>query len=97
MAVNITELQTSEGIADIVSFANNGTGGVFLSFFVFAIFIIIILALKRYGFEQALLVAAWVSFMISLFFYVGSMVNLFIPLTFLIIGALTAFYVWATS
>lgn len=94
MAYNLTNLTSAETAADLVVFANEVTSGMFMMLFLFAIFFILLLALKRYGFAEALLASSFVIFLVSATLAYGSFVGIIWPLLFLAIMAFTGFYLY---
>jgi len=88
---NISALQTSKGIADVMSFANSVTSGLFVGLGVTAFFFIMLLVLKRFEFMTALLAASWGTFIISIFFVFAGLLSFYWSLAFLIVVALASF------
>jgi len=94
---NITSLTESLNFGELALWANAASDGVLFGFFTIAIFFVVVLALKRYDFADGLLVGAFVSFVISGILTYGGFLNIIFPLCFLIIVALSGFYVWMTK
>jgi len=97
MPYNLTELTNSENILDIVLFANSTSDSVLLSFFVVAIFFIMVMALKRYDFDKALLSSSFTCFVISAAGTYAKLINVMFPLAFLTAAAFTALYMWMSK
>ena len=77
---NITKLTDASNVGELVLVANSeGTGGVLFGFFMVAIFLIILLALKRYSFENGFLVASFMSFIISSIAVYCGFLNIIFP------------------
>jgi hypothetical protein len=92
--MNLTNLTNADGMYAVASFANQVSGQLLFSGFLIIIFLIILLALKKYGFENGLLVASWTTFILSLMLWSIELVNAFYPVLLLLIAAGTAFYVY---
>jgi len=97
MTYNLTGLQTSVNIVDIFIWANGITGQMLFGMFLTAIFFIIMLVLKNEGFEQAIMVSSFICFVLSGFLVFAKLLNFYFMLAFIIILALTAFYVYVVK
>lgn len=93
---NITPLQNAENITGIVTYANTVTDGAMSILMILAVFFILLLILKRWSFEDALLTSSFICFILSSFLTYGKFLNFMFPLAFLIMTALTALYVYVT-
>lgn len=89
---NLTNLTTVDGLGDLVTFANEVTRQHFTGFMLLALFIIMLMALKRYGFSQALLASSWAAFLLSLLLTFGDLMNPIYTFGFLAVAAFTALY-----
>lgn len=89
---NMTVLQEAETISKLVLVANDFTGGIFLTLFLFAQFFIMLMVLKRWDFNEALLTSSFISFVLAALMVYGEMIPLIYALVFLIIAAFTGFY-----
>lgn len=94
---NITGLQSATTITEIFTFANDVTDQIWFGFLMIAIFLIILIGLKRYPFENALLSASFVSFLLSAILTYAGYLNFIFLLFFLICTALTGFYMYMVS
>jgi len=93
MTYNLTNLTDSTTTIGIVSVANEFTGGMLVLFFTLAIFFIMLILFRNTKIEADLLVSSFITFLIaSIFSYIGLLV-IGIPLAFLIIAALSFFYI----
>ena len=90
----MTDLAASTNVFDLVSFANGATGGILLVLFVMAVFFVMLLSLKKYEFDSALLVSSFSCFMISIVLVYTETIPLLWALVYLIIAAFTAFYMF---
>jgi len=91
---NVTQLQNSLTITDFITFANDSSGGFLVGLFMWALFFIFIFVLKRDNFENALLGASFICFIISLFLTFAKLLNFLFPLAFATIMALTGLYLY---
>jgi hypothetical protein len=94
MTYNITQLQDSSTISGLFVTANDYTGGILLSLFVLAVFFIMLMALQRWEFDDALLSSNFVCFLISAILVSVELLNLLWALGFLVLMAFTAFYMF---
>ena len=93
----LTNLTSSTTIVDIVKFSNEVTSGWMVALFVIAVFIIMVVALKNYGFDNSLATASFSCFIIAgLFSYVG-LLNIIFPIAFLTMLALAGLYMYMTK
>ena len=94
---NITQLQESGNVFLLFSTANDFTSGLLLGLFVLAVFLIMLLALKKWEFDDALLASSFSSFVISAILTSAGLLNLLWTLGFLTILAFTAFYMFVAK
>ena len=102
-ALNVTALTASNGMSQVICVVNDSANGLLTGGLVIALFFIMLLVLKKWEFSKSLLVSSWSSFLVSLFMMVitcpsgSAWINTIYPLTFLLISALSAWYVWSNS
>jgi hypothetical protein len=94
---NLTDFGNAKDISDLVVYSNNLTDGVLISFLLVGIFLIMVFALKKYDFDDGLLVSAWAMFFLSAILSYGKYVNIIFPLGFLAIAAFAGLYVYMTK
>jgi hypothetical protein len=94
---NLTNLTNAQNVGDLVTFANSSTEGFFIGLVMVAIFFILLMALKKWEFTNALLASSWVSFLLAAILAYGGYVNVLLPLGFLILAATTALYLWTVG
>lgn len=97
MTYNMTELQAAETVSDLAFYANSSVDGVLFGFFSIAIFFVILMALKRWDFEDALLTASFLSFMISGIAAFGGFIHIIFPLAYLVMTAFAGLWVYITK
>jgi len=97
MTYNLSLLTNSSSISGIVSTANSYTGGLLVGLLVLSVFFIMLLALKKWEFDDALLSSSFVSFIISAILVAAGMLNLLWTLGFLALTAFTAFYMYVVK
>ena len=78
-------------------FANDASNGVLFGFFVIGLFFLILLAFRNSDFEDSLLVASFICFVVSAVATYGGYLNIIFSLAFLLLLALTGFFVWTTK
>ena len=91
---NTTALQGATSILDIFKYANDSTGSILFGSFMIAIFIVMLMILKRWEFDSALLTSSWLCFILSMFLAYSKLINIMFPLMFLALAAFTAFYMF---
>lgn len=95
MTYNLSALENLTGIGDLMSVANSYTNNTMFLLFLIALFVIIVMVLKRYDFAYGLVVGGWITFVLSALLAYGGLLNPFYVLFFLAIGAFGSFYLWA--
>lgn len=97
MSYNMTALQQVDTVGKLFQFADNSTGNLLFGFIIVAIFFIMLLVMKRWEFDKALLSSSFASFIMSLILSYAGYLSFF-PwvLIFLIVMALTGFYMYMT-
>jgi len=93
---NLTELQEATTVSGIFTYANTNTSGMLMGFLMVSIFFIMLMILKRYSFEDAMLASSFSCFILSLILSYGGMLNFIYPLSFLLIAAFTGFYIYVS-
>lgn len=94
---NTTGLESATTVTDIFKYANSATNDVLFGSFMIAIFFIFLMIMKRYEFDQALLVDGFVCFILSAILTYSKLLPLFYPLFFLAVAAFTAFYMFVVK
>ena len=92
MAYNLTALENSQNLYDVVKFANDSTGGTLVLGMMLATFFVLLMVLKKWEFEDALLSSSFVSFILSSLLVYAELLNPMWAFGFLAITAITAFY-----
>lgn len=91
---NLTQLQKAETITDLITYANDSTNQIFMGVFVWGVFFIMLLVLKKYGLEKSLVTSSFLCFGLSLFLVQADYLNFIYPLLFLTLTAFTLFYMY---
>ena len=94
MAYNLTELANADSIYKLVVFSNNASAGALIALFMLAIFFVLLMALKKYDFDAALLTSSFICFIISVLFVYAQLLALVWALLFMAIAAFTAFFMF---
>ena len=97
MNYNLTLLHNVTGVGQLVGVANDYADGMLVGLFLLSLWFIGLLAFKRYGFVEGLVVASWVCFLISLPLIYAGWLNLFFVFFYLIIASLGSLYMWASG
>jgi|26BtaG_2_1085354.scaffolds.fasta_scaffold01132_3 membrane-associated HD superfamily phosphohydrolase len=97
---NITTLQNANTVSDIFIFANSvsagqaGDGGILFGLIIIAIYFILIMRLKKYDFDEAILAVSFACFVLSIFLVQAKLLNFIFILIFLTVTAGFAFYMY---
>lgn len=92
VAYNITQLQAATNPAKLIRYANLVTGDLLTGLIMLAIFFVILLGLKKFDFDEALLPTSFAAFILSLILAAAKVLNPMFIFVFLLMMALTAFY-----
>ena len=93
---NLTKMADSTSVVNFVSTVNQYSGGTIFHIFIVGIFVIILLALSRFGFDNAFATASFICFVLSAFLALAKLVEIYFPLVFLIFTMLAALYLYST-
>lgn len=93
---NLTDLYDSTRVVDLFTFSNTVTDGLLIGIFLVAVFFIMMLSLRRYDFNNTLLVSSFVCFILSVFFGYAGLLNFLFIIGFLVILAFSGFYAFVT-
>lgn len=85
--VNLTGIQNSTGLVDMIGAVNTNTDGAFGLGLILATFIILVVISSRYGMIRALAVSSWASLLISLLLFAVNMGNVYVSILFLLMSA----------
>lgn len=88
---NMTDLQDSLTVSDLLIYANTSTNNMFGTMLCIAVFFITMMSLLRYGWREASVIAGFLTFLISLVLAFGGFVSLYLALSFI---AITIFMVF---
>lgn len=94
MTYNMTELQGVTTVYELVVYANNAADSILMTLFLVAVFFIMLMALKRWEFDNALLGSSFICFIIGIILNYSQLIALVWPLVFLVMSAFTAFYMF---
>lgn len=97
MTYNLTNLTMSTSIVGVLQFANDAAQGYLFGFALIAAFFVILVTLKRFEFEGALVTASWISAVFGVILSYGGWINIIFPLGFLTLAAFTTLYQWASG
>lgn len=94
---NITGLQESETVIDIFVFANNSVNGILMLLFMFSIFFVMLIVLKKWDFRDSLVVTSLICFVLSSFLVYANLLNFLVCALFLIMTALGGLFLWISK
>lgn len=94
VSYNMTALQNIDSIGELFVYADKSTGNILFSIIITAIFFIMLLVMKRWEFDKALLSSSFGCFLLALILSYGGLLNFVFVLIFLIITAFTGLYVY---
>lgn len=89
---NLTNLTGAGTIYDIVVFANDSTGQFLMGLFMISIFFVMLIVLKRYEMQSALMVSSYACFILGAMLAFAGLLNFLFVLGFLIISAFMTLY-----
>lgn len=91
MTYNITQLQDSVTVLDIIKTANTASNDIFVGGFLVAIFMVMVMGMRKYSFINAMLVSSFVCGILSLFLWYAKIVNFTVCIIFIAIFSVTMF------
>lgn len=94
---NLSQLQASETVSAVFIYANDMSQTILAGAFLFAIFFILLMAMKRFEFAKALLSSTFACFILSLFLKSTGAIGFFLVILFGTGFAFTVFYVFFTK
>jgi hypothetical protein len=97
MTYNLTGLYASDSIFDLFTYANEQTSGILFGLFMVSIFLIMTFAFIKFGFEKALLVSSFISFVLSSILSFSGFLTIYYPIAFLAITAFIGLYVFFSN
>ena len=92
MNYNLTKLQEANTIPEFIGVVNSYANDSLVGFFLIGIFFTLLMIMKRYEFDNSLMVSSFLCFMFSLFLKYLGWINFKFVLVFLIVMALSMFY-----
>lgn len=94
---NLTNLTTAENLSDVAGFANGAAQGHLFGMALLAAFFIMLMALKKWEMEGALIVSSWTAFIFGVILAYGGWVNIIYPLGFLVVAAFATLWAHASG
>lgn len=91
---NLTTLAGSETVYDLATYANDATDGMLFALMLFAVFFVMLLAVRRTGFEMALLSAGFVCMTIGGVLAYAGFVSMYVVVIFMGITIFSALYMF---
>lgn len=99
MTYNMTCIQNATSPGVLAACSNTATDGLLFGGLSVALFIILLIGLRRGGYpvEDTVLVSSFALFIITAIMAYGKFLNIYYPLAYLIILAFTGLYVWVSK
>jgi len=95
---NLTQLSNAENIQDIVVFSNTTTEPITaMGVISVSLFFIMIMVLLKWGFDRAILVSSFMSFILTSLLAWGGMLSMYYPFVFLAMTAFVYLYMVFTT
>lgn len=91
---DLQQLQNVTDISGAATFANNVSNGILFFGFTLIMFIILLLAFKRFSFAKGFMAASWIMFLLSSILWFGGFVNVIFPILYLIASVIGVIFVW---
>ena len=93
MVSDLTNLTNVTGLYGMALFMNSVTGGLFWGLIFVAIFVILVINLRGYGVDRAMVGASFPCLLASIIFWRIYLLSVMFPVLFALILAGTAFYI----
>ena len=94
---NLTGLTNSTNLVELFTFANTTVDGLLFGLLIIGIFLVMLMAMKQWELEKALVSSSFVCFILSSIMFYAGWLHIMYPLTFLIITSLVGFYIYVTD
>lgn len=94
---NMTALSNIETLPELFLYANSAASNLLFGFISIALFFIMLLVLKRWEFDKALLSSSFAMFILTLILSFAKLLNFIFPLVFLIIMAFSGLLMYASN
>ncbi len=91
---NMTTLGNAETVAELFLYADTAANNILFGLILFALFFIMLMVLKRWEFDKALLSSSFACFILALILSFASLLNFIFVLLFLMIMAFTGFFMY---
>lgn len=97
MVYNISGFQNSTTIGEVMIFTNNTVNGLLFGGFMIGLFIVLMMLLKKFAFDEALLSSSFACFVLSSLLAYGGFLNILFPLGFLVIMGFTGLIMYSAG
>lgn len=91
---NMTQLQEADTMYGLWVYANDSSGLILMGLLMVAVFFVMIMALKGWGFDEALLASSFTCFVLSMILAYASLLNFGFVYLFFVVMALSALYIF---
>lgn len=97
MTYNITALQNSDSLIELTSYANTVAENALMGMFMLAIFFVMVMVLKKWEIEKAVVVSSILCFVLSCILVYADLLSFIFPIAFLALAGLTTLYMYTTD
>jgi len=97
LTYNITALQEADTVYKLFEYANMSTEYSLFGLFMIAIFFVMLMALKKNDFLDALITSSFICFVLSSILTYGKLLNMVFPIMFLGITAFSGLYMYSVK
>ena len=94
---NMTTLQNADTILKLITYANDSSEQILMGLLMIGIFFILLMALKRWDFDDGLVISSFVCFILSSLLTYAKLLNIIFPLAFLALAGFTAFWIYTVK
>lgn len=91
---DLSGLSNLNGIGDVATFANTQTNGILFFGYSIILFIVLLLAFKRFSFTKGFMAASWILFILTGILWFGGFMIILFPIIYLIMSIAGVVFVW---
>jgi hypothetical protein len=94
---NLTDLVNSNTPADVFTFVNVNTNGIFFGGFMIALWFTFFLIMKKFSFERSFITTSFLCFLISIFFVYGGFLSFYFCIVFATMTLFGGFWIYLSK
>ena len=91
---DLNALQNVSSLSDVATVANNWTSGVLFFGFSIVLFLVLLLAFKRFAFAKGFMAASWIMFILTSILWFGGFMAITYPIIYLVLSVVGVIIVW---